>query len=93
MAWVSAHGRLNIHVTHNFGLSCVGAYPGYNFHTFVWKLLHLPLEIRCMGAYLGVGACLEYYSMSKEGPWAMHCTCTHVHVLYIQRQGANIYGP
>ena len=41
----------------------MGAYLGYNFHTFAWKLLPLSLEIWYMGAYPGVGACQRYYSM------------------------------
>ena len=47
----------------------MGAYLGY---TFVWKLLHLPLEVRYMGTYMGVGACPGYYGI--------------VHVRYIQLQ-------
>ena len=59
-------------------LARMGAYPGYNFHTFVWQLLHfkLPLEIQYIGAYpgvaaypgvgacLGVGACPGYYGIT-----------------------------
>ena len=37
-------------------------------HTFIWKLLHWPLEIWYMGANPGVGACSGYYST---------CTCTY----------------
>ena len=42
-------------------------HPGYNFHTFVQKLLHRPLEMWYMGAYSGVGACPRYYGSSGEG--------------------------
>ena len=35
----------------------------WDFHTFAWKLLPLPLEIRYMGTYSGVGACPGYYGM------------------------------
>ena len=41
----------------------MGTYMEYNFHTFAWKLLPLPLEIRYMGTYSGVGACPGYYGM------------------------------
>ena len=48
---VSTHGHLNI--TRDFGLH--RRYPGYNFHTFVQKLLSY------MGVYQGVGGCPGHY--------------------------------
>ena len=66
--WVSAHGRL-IELAI---LALTGTYMGYNFHTFVWKgLLSLPLEIRYMGAYSGVGACPGQYTLVHFCP-SMH---------------------
>ena len=39
-------------------LAHMGTYPGNNFHTFVYKLLH---EMKYRGAYSGVGTCLGHY--------------------------------
>ncbi len=86
MSRVSAHGCLKI--TRDF---CPHGhlYLEYNSHAFVWKLLHLPLEIRYMGAYLGVGDCPGYYDtcISKIKPEQnyptipqhppVHVRCTH----------------
>ena len=48
MSRVSTHGCLNI--TRDFSLH--GNLLGYKLHKFVWKLLHWPLGIWSMGAYL-----------------------------------------
>ena len=55
----------------------MGAYLGYYFHTFVWKLLSLPLEIQYMGAYLGVGTCPGHYSNREEGRVSWYCNDIH----------------
>ena len=47
-------------------LACMGTYPGYKLHTFVWKQLHSPLEIWYMGAYPGVGSCPGHYSTTMS---------------------------
>ena len=36
----------------------MGTYPGHNFHTFIYKLLH---KMKYRGAYSGVGTCLGHY--------------------------------
>ena len=51
---VSAHGCLSI--TGDFGPhGRFSTQPGYNKHTFVWRLVHWPHEMRYMCAYPGVG--------------------------------------
>ena len=50
---------------------CMGTFPRYNFHTFVWKLLSLPLSIWYMGSYPWVGTCPGYYG-SPLMPVLMH---------------------
>ena len=49
-------------------LAHMGAYPGYKFHMFVWKLQQWSLEIRYMGAYPGVGACPGHYGICYNWP-------------------------
>ena len=58
---VSTHRYLNILAI----LACMDAYLGYKLHIFVWKLLHLSLEMWYMGTYPGVGTCLGYYGTCK----------------------------
>ena len=40
----------------------------YNFRMFVWRLLHWPLKMWYMGAYLGVGTCPGHYSIALTAP-------------------------
>ena len=55
-------------------LARMGAYLGYNFHTFVWKLLLYPLKFGSyMGAHPGVGACPGYYAMYMYMILALQC--------------------
>ena len=70
----------------------MGAYPGYKFHMFVWKLQQWPLEIRYMGAYPGVGACLGHYGkwILMNRVWAVHaCTST---LMTIKKKGGREEG-
>ena len=39
------------------------AYPGHNFHNYIIYIDSIPLEIRYMGAYPGVGACPGHYGI------------------------------
>ena len=61
--YCSVPGKRPWVLKHTTILARMGTYLGYNFHTFAWKLLPLPLEIRYMGAYPGVDAFPGYYSI------------------------------
>lgn len=60
-------------------LNATGTSLGFNLHMFVWKVLHWPVQIQYIGAYLG------YY-----GTWLLLICSTHIqykkvyhHALYI----------
>ena len=79
MQYHSVPGKRPWALKHNLWfLARMGAYPGYKFHMFVWKLRRWPLENQHIGAYPGVGTSPGHYdNYIQRNVWRHHLLHAH----------------